>query len=582
MLAPRPRSDVRNFPPQHAPHQDNATQESERSRRLVAEHTTEMFARLTLDAVFLWVSPASHLLLGYSPEELVGRAASDFWVGDTLPSLRSERRCHRPSDGGSDGGSIEALEPAPIAVHQIRGADQIPRWVETTCKAVYDECGQVQEYITITRDIHDRQMAMAHHGELLHAEREERRIAEAAVERLQVIQSVIDTALAKPDPDDFLQELLERIRWVLSGDTATLLLTSPDGRWLQVRARDGLLEDIDEKVCIAVGDGVVGRIASSRTPVIVDDLASVEVDSLFLLAPIRSLIGTPMMVDGNLIGVLHVGSSRPGRFRQHDLQLLNVVAERAAAAIERGRLFEQVRASHVQLHILSRRLLEVQEAERRHIARELHDDIGQTLSAVNMVLQRALGDTEMTILRSRLSDCAGMVETAIGQVRDMSVNLRPPVLELLGLVAALREYADRQAGIGRFEAHVSADALAENLPPALESVCFRVVQEAVTNVARHARATSVDITLRVRSGLLHVVVSDNGRGFNIDEAQRRAERGESLGLLGMKERVLLCGGSFKVRSRPGQGTRVRASFAMDDAKDAAGPTSLRGAKWSTV
>jgi len=545
---------------------DDAMQESERSHRLIAEHATEMFARLTPDAVYLWVSPASHILLGYSPEELVGRAATDFWIGDEVPSL------HREGE----------TEPAQTTVHRIRGADRTPRWVETTCKAVYDDRGHVREFITITRDVHERQTAMAHHEALLLAERQERQIAQAAVERLQAIQAVMDTALAKPDPDDFLKELLERIRWVLRGDTATLLLTSPDGRWLKVRACDGLLEEIDEKVCIAIGDGVIGRVATTLAPVIVDDMASVEVGSLFMLAPVRSLIGTPLMVDGNVIGVLHVGSTRPGRFDQRDLQLLNVVAERAAAAIERGRLFEQVRASHEQLHVLSRRLHEVQETERRHIARELHDEIGQSLSAVNMALQLALGETEMTVLQRRLGDCVGMVETAIGQVREMAVNLRPPVLELLGLVAALREYADRQAGLGCFEAHVSADALTQPLPPALESACFRVVQEAVTNVGRHAHATSVEITLRVRSGLLHVVICDDGRGFEVEEAQRRAERGESLGLLGMKERVLLCGGSFKVVSRPGHGTQIRASFAMDGARADDESAALRGAEWATA
>lgn len=209
---------------------------------------------------------------------------------------------------------------------------------------------------------------------------------------------------------------------------------------------------------------------------------------------------------------------------------------------------------------LSRRLLEAQEAARRRIAQQLHDGVGQLLTAVQLNLQRA----EMVVgqpAAASLADTRTLVDQALQQVRDLAVELRPVVLGDLGLKAALKWYVGRQAERVGFAVDLM-DALPEaRLPADVEVAVFRVLQEAVTNVARHAGAKNVTVALRRVGGMVELTVADDGRGFDVDAARRRAMAGESLGLLEMQETASLAGGLFTVTSERGRGTTVRARFA---------------------
>jgi len=166
---------------------------------------------------------------------------------------------------------------------------------------------------------------------------------QATVARLEAIEYVTEAALANLPLDQMLHELLRRIRQVLGGDAARLLLLTEDGRGLRVRAFDGLQTEAPEDLLIPVGRGFAGRIAASGQPAIIDDLSQVEVISPIVRSKLRSLIGVPLMVEGRVIGVVDVGSVRPRHFTDDDLRLLELVAARAALAIENARLLQQAR-----------------------------------------------------------------------------------------------------------------------------------------------------------------------------------------------------------------------------------------------
>jgi PAS domain S-box-containing protein len=212
-----------------------------------------------------------------------------------------------------------------------------------------------------------------------------------------------------------------------------------------------------------------------------------------------------------------------------------------------------------QLRALSRQLLEVQETERRHLARELHDEIGQTLTALKLNLEGIGRAWPAGQLPPALEDSLAVVDQAISEVRNLSLDLRPSLLDDLGLVPALRWYVERQAQRGGFTTRLDA-GLQERLPPPLETACFRLVQEALTNVMRHAAARHVEVLLWRDGGVVELVVRDDGAGFDVAEARQRAAGGASLGLLGMQERVQLLGGTIEVHSAPGHGTQIRAHF----------------------
>lgn len=241
------------------------------------------------------------------------------------------------------------------------------------------------------------------------------------------------------------------------------------------------------------------------------------------------------------------------------------ITERRRVEQEREQLFEQVQAGRTRLQALSHQLITTQEAERRHIARELHDEIGQALSTLKILIQRSRQSAEASAA-AHLDEGVSIVNQTIDQVRTLSLDLRPSVLDDLGLIPALRWFVDnkaRQAGIvGEFV----ADPMEPRLTPERELVCFRLVQEALTNVLRHARARRVIVALSPRGGCLEVIIRDDGEGFDVAGALTAAAGGKTMGLLGMQERVTLVGGELEIRSARGGGSEIRGRFPLAEAE----------------
>jgi PAS domain S-box-containing protein len=215
------------------------------------------------------------------------------------------------------------------------------------------------------------------------------------------------------------------------------------------------------------------------------------------------------------------------------------------------------------LKTFSRRLIEAQEAERQSIARELHDEIGQVLTAVRINLQSIQRSGLADQNNPRFDESVAIVDEALGRVRDLSIELRPSLLDDLGLYAALRWYVDRYAQRTGIIAEV-LNGFEEDgrLPRELETACFRIAQEALTNVARHAQAGSVSVQLERSWDRMFLTVMDDGVGFDLDSMRKNTVAASALGLRGMEERALAVGGHIEIDSGSGHGTRVRASFPL--------------------
>lgn len=233
------------------------------------------------------------------------------------------------------------------------------------------------------------------------------------------------------------------------------------------------------------------------------------------------------------------------------------------AEIEKEKLFQKVSTAQSRLSILSRRLLDIQESERRHIARELHDEIGQILTAIKINLQTAHKLAGTDKIETHIVEGVELVEEAIQHVRKLSIDLRPSMLDDLGLLPALRWYVDRQAQRYGFQAKVIAEGINQRFQSEVEITSFRVTQEALNNIVKHANATYVEIKLHIEDGNLHLQIIDNGSGFVLHTAIKKGMQGESMGLLGMQERAELAGGKIKILSKPGSGTTVYAIFPLN-------------------
>lgn len=218
----------------------------------------------------------------------------------------------------------------------------------------------------------------------------------------------------------------------------------------------------------------------------------------------------------------------------------------------------KLRASHMQLKALSQRVLEVQELERRRVALELHDELGQSLTAIkiNLQMQKRFENQPRQDFNA---DNLRIVDDALNQVRRLALALRPSMLDDLGLAPALHWMAGQNSERHGFAVQFTSARLSDRLAPEIETACFRIVQEALTNVSRHANARNVEIDLRYEQDNVLLSVQDDGCGFEPDAMRERASSGGSLGVLGMEERATLIGGQLVIKSTPGLGCKVQLS-----------------------
>ncbi len=244
--------------------------------------------------------------------------------------------------------------------------------------------------------------------------------------------------------------------------------------------------------------------------------------------------------------------------QQENARLQQRVAELEHILAEHQQTLVALQASEQQLHMLSQRLVEVQEQERRLLARELHDEIGQALTGIKLVLDMVARSPHVSM---HIMETRAVINELLQRVRGISLDLRPPMIDDLGLLPTLEWYFERytsQSHIRVFFRHKNSDI---RFNPQIEMAVYRIVQEALTNVARHAGVDTVDVFLLADFHHICVLIEDRGRGFDQFAVWQHATTG---GLIGMRERVYLLGGELSIDASPGQGTRVVTTLPLGE------------------
>lgn len=280
----------------------------------------------------------------------------------------------------------------------------------------------------------------------------------------------------------------------------------------------------------------------------------------------------PLSDQNRVVGLLGLYTPARRRLAGDELALCRILAAQVALALNQAQLLADLQRKGEEVRRISRQLVSAQEAERRRIARELHDELGQALTAMKINLDiagRALSAAEaaspqLTKLRHNLQEARSLAVQTLERARNLSLDLRPPMLDDLGLAAALRWAVDRYEGGTGQKLHFKVDLAGRRLPPELEITLYRLINEALTNAARHAQASQVWVYLGLEKDRLLARVKDNGQGFDAAAWLKDPTASASLGLIGMRERTELLGGEFTVVSRPGQGTKVEARFPLPD------------------
>lgn len=257
----------------------------------------------------------------------------------------------------------------------------------------------------------------------------------------------------------------------------------------------------------------------------------------------------PIAEEGRTVGVVQLAFRRDWEWLPRELDLLLAAAERCLIASEKAKLVENLRRSEATIRELAAHMIDVEEAERRRISRELHDEAGQSMLCIRLALEmieQALPD-EMAGIRDRVSDTRDITEKTIIEVRRLIAALSPAVLEQLGLGAAIRQLSMRFRQIYPCTVRLHLVRLPEKLPRKIEIIVYRIVQECFNNIGKHSQAKSVNLSLSGSDTWLRLRVEDDGIGFDLSAAQ--AKHG-SFGLAGMRERVTLLGGNCWIRSTP--------------------------------
>jgi signal transduction histidine kinase len=265
------------------------------------------------------------------------------------------------------------------------------------------------------------------------------------------------------------------------------------------------------------------------------------------------------MGEGGLLGSLGAMAAEGEIFPEEHSDLLATVAHEIRVAVENARLYRE-RQESLQSYV--RQVTQAQEEERLRIARELHDETAQELVHLVRKLEQ-LGQSAGQTYTTPVQELLGMARATLQSVRRFSRDLRPPVLDDLGLQAAIEMVVEDTDGRLSQGAHLEVRGEARRLDGAVELALFRIAQEALRNVEKHAHATAATVELQYGDHELQLSVSDNGQGFSPPRNLSQLARRGRLGLLGMKERAELVGGSFEVRSSPGKGTRLAVWVEVD-------------------
>lgn len=367
------------------------------------------------------------------------------------------------------------------------------------------------------------------------------------------------------DQDQVFSVVLEEARRLLDIDAIVVWLPDPQTEELVCRQAAGAKSDLLRGWRIPSGESIAGWVAQHAESQIVPD---VEKDERYFSKgaertgmTVRSVLAIPLRFKDDVVGVLQAVGTEVNCFNADDLALMESLAASAVIAIDNARLFEEVRDAREQLQALSRNLVDIQEAERAAVARELHDEAGQSLSYLLLslgMLEREAENVDAVKARARVLE--GMLEALLENLHRLAVRLRPVALDHLGLTPALEQYVETFVNQYDIDIQFAAIGLGEErLPSEIETALYRVVQEALTNVVRHAEASHVDVILERRDAQIVLIVEDDGIGF---DAEHAAEQGR-LGLVGMRERAQMLGGTWTIESRAGAGTTIVVEVPHD-------------------
>ncbi|MGE5289342.1 MAG: GAF domain-containing protein [Micromonosporaceae bacterium] len=385
------------------------------------------------------------------------------------------------------------------------------------------------------------------------------------VREARLLTRIIETISAGLDLDEIMQGVAALVTETTDTDVCFVHLLDEDGRRLVLRGATPPFHELAGQVELKIGEGVSGWVAAHGRPAVIvsDKLADHRYKYIPALRgeEFTSMASVPIMTKPrHLVGVLNVHTRNRREFTDADTELLRSVAGLMAGAIENARLHRRLAEREEALERFTERIVFAQETERRRLAGEIHDGISQRVVSLSFHLSAAADAVAAGpaappgLAASEIASAQSLAEAALDETRFAIAGLHPPVLDDLGLAASLESLA---RSFPRLDVRVGAETC--RLPAHVEVAVYRIAQEALQNVAKHADARSVDVRLTARDETIVLEVEDDGKGF-APAALMGQQAGVGYGVPGMRERAELLGGRLELQSCPGHGTVLRLSF----------------------
>jgi PAS domain S-box-containing protein len=527
---------------------EQALRESEAKFRLLIQESFDGIVVSDDSGMIIEWNESIEKITGIARKEALGKAIWDIQLQVQPPENRTEER-----RSVIRAAYLQAIErqTAPwfyqADIREIQHVDGSRRFIESVTFPVIAESHFMLG--SIMRDVSER----------IQAEAEIRKRAEQA----EALISVAGKLTARLDLETVLEAVCKETAKALRVQVSMVLLYDPSKDQLAQRtffnSTGGQVIEMAPLPRAAFERYAPANKAISILP----DLklrSEPELTELSEKLGARTAIYLRMNHDQRFIGLLAIYACGQRReFSKEELSLLTGFASQAAAAIYNAWLFEQVRKGRESLAALSRMLLEVQEEERRSLSRELHDEIGQTLTGLKMLFESL--DDLPDEAAERLELGRSLVVDLIERTRRISLDLRPSMLDDLGLLPALLWHNERCREQAELEIDFKHAGLERRFPTEIETAAYRIIQEGCTNIIRHAGVRQAKIRVWSEANVLHIRVEDRGAGFEVEPI---IAGGSGNGLSGMRERALLIGGNLEIHSKPSQGTILIAHLPLNN------------------
>ena len=448
---------------------------------------------------------------------------------------------------------------ASVRVTHVRNCPETgeDRYVDIVASPLRDAAGNITRVVELRRDVS-----------------EEHRIRESLVrsnQQLSIVNAVALTINQSLDLGDILGRALQEVLNLTEIDAGVVFLQEEALGKLEMVAYQGISKEAARLAAqIGLLDSSCGGVADRGQIVIVPDLKNYRGRRARSLRRenLSTLVHVPLIARGSVLGSMCVGTCRKRDFSQEEQELLMTLGSQIATAIENARLYAELQYKEKLRGELFKKAINAQEDERKRIARELHDETSQALTALLFAAEESLEMEELEEVHSHISRMHELVQHTLDGVHKVIFDLRPSMLDHLGLVPALRWLVETRLESRQVRVEIDERTPALRLPSEVETALFRVVQEAVSNIARHAAARNVTIAFLSDEQGVQLIVEDDGVGFDLTQFHEYPASPRGLGLLGMRERVELLGGELDIQAEPGRGTCLHIRVPLQERKEA--------------